>query len=260
MAAKKASAKRPAKKAAKKSGAKRPAAKKPAKKAARKSASASSKRPVKKAAAKRASVKKAPAKKTAAKKVSAATVAAKIEIPPVPTRGTTQVSSAPQVAPAKPQAPTAPVKKSSPTVLFMVIAGVALLAIFALANRSSDDSAAPKPESSPTAEASATPSASESATLAAHEAPLGFVALANGDGVTLRWKAPAASEGITGYTISISYNAKDFKEVATVSANEFKLDVKKVGEEGGTQFLIQTVYSDGVKVDGKKFSLKGKYE
>mgnify|MGYP003334843810 CR=1 FL=1 len=252
MAAKKTakkSAKRPAKKAAPKSG-KRPikkaAAKRPS--AAKKSAKKSAKRPAK----------KAPAKKSAAK--AAVSAAAKIEIPPVPTRVST--TPAPKQSSGAPK-PVAPQKKSSPTALFLVIAGVVVLAIVALANRSStDDGSMAKPTTSPTSETSASASASPTASaLANHEAPVGFVAIAHGDmGVTLHWKAPAATEGITGYTISVSYDAKNFTEVATVPGTQFSLDVSKASDEGGTQFLIQTVYSDGTKVDGKKFSLKGNYK
>ena len=76
----------------------------------------------------------------------------------------------------------------------------------------------------------------------------------------MRWKAPAAVDGLTGYIVSVSYNAVDFKEVATVGADQLSYEIAKVSEEGGTQFLLQSVYSDGTKVDAKKFSLKGKFE
>jgi len=241
------SATRPAKKAAPKSG------KRPVKKAAAKRPSGA-KKSVKKSAKRPA--KKAPAKKSAAK--VAVSAAAKIEIPPVPTRVST--TPAPKQSSGAPK-PVAPVKKSSPTALFLVIAGVVVLAIVALANRSStDDGTMAEPTTSPTSEASASASPDSSA-LANHEAPVGFVAIAHGDmGVTLHWKAPMAAEGITGYTVSVSYDAKNFTEVATVPATQFSLDVAKASDEGGTQFLIQTVYSDGTKVDGKKFSLKGNYK
>lgn len=252
-AKKKASAKRPVKKAA---------AKRPAKKAVKKSVKKATKRPAKKAAAKRP-VKKS-AKRAVAKKSAAKVDASKIVIPPVPARGATPVTSTP--APAKPvTAPAAPAKKNSNGILFLVIAGVVLLAIFALTNSSSDDDAAPKPTASesvseePTAEPSE--SESESNATLTYEAPQGFVAINNGNGgVTLRWKAPAASEGLTGYAISVSYNAVDFTEVSTVAADQLSLDIAKAGDEGGTQFLLQSVYSDGTKVDAAKFSLKGKYQ
>jgi len=258
VAAKKKSAKRPVKKAA---------AKRPVKKVVRKSAKAA-KRPAKKAPAKKAPAKKSSAKKSAAKravaKKTAKVDASKIVIPPVPSRGTTTVTSAP--AATKPTAaPAAPAKKNSNGVLFLVIAGVALLAIFALTNSSNKDDAAPKPAASesmseePTAEPSE--SASEEAGTGTYEAPQSFVAIRNSSGgVTLRWKAPAATEGLTGYAISVSYNAKDFTEVGTVAADQLNFDIALAGDEGGTQFLLQSVYSDGTKVDAKKFSLKGKYQ
>jgi len=258
VAAKKKSAKRPVKKAA---------AKRPVKKVVRKSAKAA-KRPAKKAPAKKAPAKKSSAKKSTAKravaKKTAKVDASKIVIPPVPSRGTTTVTSAP--AATKPTAaPAAPAKKNSNGVLFLVIAGVALLAIFALTNSSNKDDAAPKPAASesmseePTAEPSE--SASEEAGTGTYEAPQSFVAIRNSSGgVTLRWKAPAATEGLTGYAISVSYNAKDFTEVGTVAADQLNFDIALAGDEGGTQFLLQSVYSDGTKVDAKKFSLKGKYQ
>ncbi|MEY3165968.1 MAG: hypothetical protein RLZZ291_485, partial [Actinomycetota bacterium] len=250
---KKAAAKRPAKKVASKSGKK--AVKKTAKRAVKKSA----KRPIKKAAAKKPATKKVAAKKSTSAKVDAA----KIVIPPVPSRSTASVTSTP--APAKPSAPAAPAKKSSSSVLFLVIAGVVLLAIFALTNSSDDEGATPTPTASESVseEPSAEPSesASEEPALSAYEAPQGFVAIANGsEGVTLRWKAPTATEGLTGYVISVSYNAVDFTEVTTVAVDQLSYEIAKVGDEGGTQFLLQSVYSDGTKVDAKKFSLKGKFQ
>ncbi|NBQ66372.1 MAG: hypothetical protein EBU38_01370, partial [Actinobacteria bacterium] len=242
-AKKKASAKRRVKKAA---------AKRPAKKAAKRVVKKSSKRAPKKAAAKR------PAKRSS-KKASSRNDLSKIVIPPVPTRGATSVSSTP--APAKSaSAPAAqtPAKKSN-NVLFLVIAGVVLLAIFALTNSSSDDDdAAPTPTETVSEEPSAEPSESESEepAITAYEAPTGFVAIRNASGgVTLRWKAPAASDGLTGYAVSVSYNAVDFVEVSTVGADQLSFDIALASDEGGTQFLLQSVYSDGTKVDAAKFSL-----
>ena len=246
-AKKKASAKRRVKKAP---------ARRPAKKAAKKVAKKAGKRAPKKAAAKR------PAKRSA-KKASSRSDLSKIVIPPVPSRGTTSVSSTP--APAKSaSAPTAqaPAKKSN-NVLFLVIAGVVLLAIFALTNSSSDDDAMPTPTETVSEEPSAEPSESESEepAITAYEAPTGFVAIRNASGgVTLRWKASTATDGLTGYAVSVSYNAVDFVEVSTVGADQLSFDIALASDEGGTQFLLQSVYSDGTKVDAAKFSLKGKYQ
>jgi len=248
--------------AAKKRPAKRVAAKRPAKRTAKRAVKKTAKRAVKKSA------------KRSTKKVlkrSANTVdVSKLVIPPVPSRGSASTSSfsstsAPKAAPAA--APKSPAKKNNSSgILFLVIAGIVLLAIFALSNTSSDDDAAPKPTPSesvtdePSEEPTAEPSESASGSFT-YEAPSKFVAINNASGgVTLRWVAPTASEGLIGYLVSISYNAVDFIEVATVPADQLNLDVAKVGDEGGTQFFIQSVYSDGTKADGAKFALKGKYE
>ena len=246
-AKKKASAKRRVKKAP---------AKRPAKKAAKRVVKKAGKRAPKKAAAKR------PAKRSA-KKASSRNDLSKIVIPPVPTRGATSVSSTPApTRSASAPAAQAPAKKSN-SVLFLVIAGVVLLAIFALTNSSSDDDAMPTPTETVSEEPSAEASESESEepAITAYEAPTGFVAIRNASGgVTLRWKAPAASDGLTGYAVSVSYNAVDFVEVSTVGADQLSFDIALASDEGGTQFLLQSVYADGTKVDAAKFSLKGKYQ
>ncbi|MFM8328942.1 MAG: hypothetical protein ACKN80_01720 [Actinomycetales bacterium] len=256
--------------AAKKRPAKRVAAKRPAKRAAKRTVKKAVKKTAKRTAKKSA---KRPAKKSAKRSANTVDVS-KLVIPPVPTRGSSSTSSfsstsAPKAAPAS--APKTPAKKSNSSgILFLVIAGIVLLAIFALSNTSSDDDAAPKPTPSesvtdepsdePSEEPTAEPSESASGSFT-YEAPSKFVAINNASGgVTLRWVAPTATEGLTGYLVSISYNAVDFVEVATVPADQLKLDVAKVGDEGGTQFFIQSVYSDGTKADGAKFALKGKYE
>lgn len=263
MATKKKSA-RPAKKsAARKSGAKKSVARKSrAKKSVAKKSGA--KKPAKKSSARKSTARKSssakrPIKKALPKPPKGVDVA-KIVIPPVPARGGTS-SSTPTPVAAKPGAvASAPAKKNSSSVLFLVIAGVVLLAIFALSNSSSDDDAAPKPTASESVSEEPAEEPSEEPSDLTYEAPSGFVAINNASGgVTLRWKAPAATEGLTGYLVSISYNTVDFIEVATVSADEFSVDVAKMGDEGGTQFFIQSVYSDGTKADGAKFALKGKY-
>ena len=258
-----------AKKAAKKSAAKKSVAKKSA---AKKS---TGKKSAKKSAAKKSAVKKSAGKKVAkrATKKAAPKKATSVVIPPVPTSArpasttpkTQTISTTP--TPAASAAKSAPSKapaetKSSGRVLFLVLVGIVILGLLVV-NRGGDDDAAPSVDPSPSMSqsAEATPSAEESpAALAAHGAPQKFVAINNNNGgVTLRWVAPAEAEGITGYDVSISYNAKDFTLVSTVPANQLTLDIAKKDDMGGTQFLVQTVYSDGVKVDAKKFALAGKY-
>jgi len=258
-----------AKKAAKKSAAKKSVAKKSA---AKKS---TGKKSAKKSAAKKSAVKKSAGKKVAkrATKKAAPKKATSVVIPPVPTSArpasttpktqTISTTSTPATSAAKSATSKAPAEtKSSGRVLFLVLAGIVILGLLVV-NRGGDDDAAPSVDPSPSMSqsAEATPSAEESpAALAAHGAPQKFVAINNNNGgVTLRWVAPAEAEGITGYDVSISYNAKDFTLVSTVPANQLTLDIAKKDEMGGTQFLVQTVYSDGVKVDAKKFALAGKY-
>ena len=220
------------------------------------------KRPAKKAVKKTA---KKAVRKAVKKSAKRGSVSAKIVIPPVPTRAAakTIVSTTPKATTSTTPktAAAAPAKKSSSRVTLLVLLGILILGLIVSNRNNSADDAAPTPTESATVSESPTPEASPTPdALAAHEAPLSFVAINNGSGgVTLRWKTPAAAEGITGYNISVSYNAKDFTLVSTVPANQLNLDIAKAGDEGGTQFLIQTVYSDGQTVDGKKFSLKGKY-
>jgi len=258
-----------AKKAAKKSAAKKSVAKKSA---AKKS---TGKKSAKKSAAKKSAVKKSAGKKVAkrATKKAAPKKATSVVIPPVPTSArpasatpktqTISTTPTPATSAAKSASSKAPAEtKSSGRVLFLVLVGIVILGLLVV-NRGGDDDAAPSVDPSPSMSqsAEATPSAEESpAALAAHGAPQKFVAINNNNGgVTLRWVAPAEAEGITGYDVSISYNAKDFTLVSTVPANQLTLDIAKKDDMGGTQFLVQTVYSDGVKVDAKKFALAGKY-
>ena len=259
-----------AKKAAKKSAAKKSVVKKSA---AKKS---TGKKSAKKSAAKKSAVKKSAGKKVAkrATKKAAPKKATSVVIPPVPTSArpasttpktqTISTTPTPAASTAKSATSKAPAEtKSSGRVLFLVLAGIVILGLIVVNRGGEKDDAAPSVNPSPSMSqsAEATPSAEESpAALAAHGAPQKFVAINNNNGgVTLRWVAPAEAEGITGYDVSISYNAKDFTLVSTVPANQLTLDIAKKDDMGGTQFLVQTVYSDGVKVDAKKFALAGKY-
>ena len=110
---------------------------------------------------------------------------------------------------------------------------------------------------SPTTAPSAEPSG---APIAGYEAPVGIVSLYNAEGATVNWKAPAASEGITGYNVSLRTNgAGEWKLVATVPATQFKQQITKSGDEGWAQVQVSTVYSDGEVVDGKIHGLPGSW-
>jgi len=267
--AKKAAAKKPAAKKAvakKKSAAKKPAAKrtikkaaakKPAKRVAKKAVA--KKRVAKKAVAKKAAPKKRVAKKKAAAKRSSA---ATVRVPAVPVTSSAPRAAAP-VAPVRPATPAAkPQQGASSRVVMAVIVGIALLAFVVWSQSSSkEDDAAPAPMATESTEASATPteSASTSTPVAAIEAPAKFVALGTADGITLRWVAPAATDGLTGYLVEIAPDGKEWQSVATVPADQTTLDMAK-SKGGWTQFRVSSVYSDGQVAPAKIFGLPGQYK
>ena len=240
--AKKAPAKRTVKKVAKKSAAKRTVAKKKtaAKKVAKK---APAKRTVKKVA------KKAPAKRAVKK-------SAPIKV------------SAPQAPAAKPALAAKPVatpqQSASGRVMFLVVAGIVILAAIVWSQSGTDsDDAAPTPTISqsaePTESASATPT--ETAAVAVVEAPSKFVALASAEGLKLRWVAPTAVDGLTGYNVEIRANgAGDWTTIATVPADQLSQDVTKNSDTGWTQFRVSSVYSDGQTASATVFGIPGEFK
>ena len=278
MAVKKSTTKRVVKKASKKAPAKKKAV---AKKSVAKKSTAK-KRVAKKAVAKKSVAKKSAVKKTAkrttkkvAKKSSAKkSTASSIVVPPVPRGGistTSRVNVTTTPAPVKP-APSAkpsvaPKQGTSKTVLGAVIVGVILLAIIVWSQSGSDndDSAMPTPPASaeatpeattePTAEATPT---EEAAPVAAVEAPSKFVALNSAEGLTLRWIAPTATDGLTGYNVEIRANGKgDWNVIATVPADQLTQSVTKSDASGWTQFRVTSVYADGQTASAAVFGIPG---
>jgi hypothetical protein len=153
-----------------------------------------------------------------------------------------------------------------------VIIGIALLAFVVWSQSSSkNDDAAPMPTASATAEASATPtetaeasatpteSASNGAMTSEVEAPAKFVALGTANGIKLRWVAPAATGGLTGYLVEIAPNGKTWQSVATVPVDQLTLEMT-MSDGGWTQFRVSSVYSDGQVLPAKIFGLKGQYK
>jgi len=249
------------KKAAKRSTAKRSTAKK-----------STAKRSVKKAA-KRSTAKKSTAKrstKKSAKRSSKSSV--RYSIPAVPVSGSSRssvstISTTPKPA-AKFSYSSRSTNKSSDTgsskgIIIAVVVGILILAIAVISKNSSSDTASvtPTPAASESASASTAPSTEpSSAPLAAHEAPVGIVSLYNATGATVNWKAPAATEGITGYNVELRSNgAGDWKLVATVPATQFKQQITKNDTTGWVQVQVSTVYSDGEVVAGKVHGLPGSW-
>jgi hypothetical protein len=280
--------KKTAKKAAKKSPAKKTAAKKsPAKKAVAK------KKTAKKAVAKRAvakkTAKKSSAKKTATKRVvkktakkAVAKKVAKKAVKKAPAKRvakkatTTRVSSAPAAisAPAKSVAPVvaakpvaAPKASTSNRTAWIVVIGIAVLVaiVWSKSAGSEGDDMAPAPEISQSAEPSASPepTATESTgpAVAMVEAPTKFVALNSADGLKLRWIAPTAVDGLTGYNVEIRANGKgDWTVIATVPADQLTQNVTKASDTGWTQFRVSSVYSDGQTASATAFGIPGEFK
>ena len=278
-AAKKAAVKKSAvkKTAAKKSTAKKAVAKKSV---AKKSAV---KKTVKKSAVKKSAVKKSAVKKSAVKKtvkksaVKKSTAATSVVIPPVPSSSTlgaarVDVTSTPKpvtksaAAPAKPTKPSAaPKQGASGKVLAAIIVGIIVLAVVVITRPDSDvDDAAPAPTASasamPSEEASAEPTAeATSAPVAAVEAPkaIGNWKDAAKTIMTISWKAPAATDGLTGYKVEIRVNRGDWVVKSEVPADQLSVDFTKGETTGETAFRVSSVYSDGQEAVGNTFGFSG---
>ena len=275
--------KKSVKKAAKKSVAKKSVAKRAAKRPAKKSTvkKAVAKRPAKKVA-KRATKKLA--KKVAKKSTARGVSAASITIPEVPTRGVVTPSSTPAPA-AKSTASTtsstaAAKKKGSGPFFFILIGVLAIALIFASQSGDSDDkgsgtmieeSTSPTPEASDeateeateeTTEESTEETTEETTTPASYDAPTGIVAQytnSEKSTATIFWKAPASTDGITGYAIQIQRNGGAREDLSSTPSTQFTLDITKSEASGWTSFIVQTVYADGQVVDGKVFGLPGQW-
>ena len=271
--AKKAPAKRAVKKTAKKSVAKKKTAKKvTAKRVAKKSTakkavakkSAVKKKTAKKAVAKKSAVKKKSVKKAPAKRASKK-AAVKVVAPiAVTTTPATPVISKPVALAPKPVA--APKQGASGRVIFLVIIGIVLLAmiVWSKSKNGSDDGASPTPSISqsatPTESASATPTETAAAVTTV-EAPTKFVALKSATGLTLRWIAPMAMTGLTGYNVEIrAKGAGDWVIIATVPADQLTQSVSKSGDAGWTQFRVTSVYSDGQVASATAFGIPGEFK
>jgi hypothetical protein len=286
-AAKKSVAKKsPAKKVVKKSVAKKSATKKVAKKSvAKKSA-------VKKVA-KKSAVKKSAAKKTVKKSAvkKRATAASSVVIPPVPSSSTlgaarVDVTSTPKpvtksaAAPAKPVKPAAPKQGASGKVLAAIIVGIILLAVIVVTRpESSSDDATPAPAASasamateepseePMEEATEEPSAqptsdTASEPVAAVEGPktIGNWKDSAKTIMSITWKAPAASAGLTGYKVEIRVNRGEWVVKSEVPADQLAIDFTKTQTTGETSFRVSSIYSDGQEAVGNTFGFAGVFE
>jgi hypothetical protein len=261
---------------AKKKTAKKAVAKKTVKKSAVKKSA------VKKSAAKK-TVKKSAVKKSAAKKTvkksatkKRATSASSVVIPPVPSSSSlgavrVDVSSTPKPAStsagasAKPSTSSAPKQGASGKVLAAIIVGIILLAVVVVTRPDNGgDDAMPAPTASASAMPSETPSAeptteATSEPVAAVEAPkaIGNWKDAAKSVMTISWKAPAASAGLTGYKVEVRVNRGEWVVKSEVPADQLSIDFSKTDSMGETAFRVSSVYSDGQEAVGNTFGFAG---
>ena len=266
--AKKAPAKRAVKKTVKKSVVKKPTAKKSVarKKVAKK---VTAKRAVKQSSAKKAVAKKSAVKKKSVRKAPAKRASKKsvvIVAPPIAviTTPTAPVISKPVALAAKPI--TAPKQGASGRVMFLVVMGIVLLAVivWSKSKNGGDDVASPVPSISqsatPTESASPTPSESV-AVVTTVGAPTKFVAIKSAGGLLLRWIAPSATTGLTGYNVEIrAKGVGDWIIIATVPADQLTQSVSKSSDSGWTQFRVTSVYSDGQVASATAFGIPGEFK
>jgi hypothetical protein len=263
--AKKSAAKKSAKKVAKKSVARKSSAKKSVKKVAKKSTARKSS--VKKSA------KKSAARKTTKKSSRRATSVDRLVVPAVPVggaRGRVDVSTAPapRAAAKTVTFDNKPKQGASNRVVEIVVVGIVLLAIlvWSKSGKEGDDAAAPTmPSASATMTDEPTNSASKestapAATVGTVEAPSAFVALRSADGMNLRWKAPMATDGLTGFNVELKPAGGEWTVVATTGPTELTHSVTLTSSDSWTQFRVSSVYSDGQTASAKIFGLAGQYK
>ncbi len=289
---KKAVKKAPAKKVAKKSVAKKATAKKVIKKSATKKAAAkkvTAKKVAKKAPAKKVVkkvIKKSVAKKVAkkvTKKAPAKKVVSTLVVPPVPLSGSnrTERANVATVPAAKPVTPIAPNPVSTPKqgassrVLVAAIIGIVILALIVIMKPGKDDdddkgaapqipvasqSATPTESAAPTAEATAETTMAPVATV---EAPSRFIGNWKDSARTimsLTWRAPVATDGLTGYKVEVRSNSGEWKVVSELPATTLSFELTKTSPDGSTSFRVSSVYSDGQSAEAKAFGFAGQFE
>lgn len=253
------------KKTAKKSVARKSTAKRSIKKVAKKSTA-------RKSAVKK-SAKKSSARKTTKKSSRRATSVDRLVVPAVPVgdvRGRVDVSTAPapRVEAKSVTFDNKPKQGASNRVVALVVVGIVLLAIlvWSRSGSTSDDTAAPTTPSSTATmtEEPTTPATEEPTTPAepvgAVEAPSAFVALRSADGMNLRWKAPSATDGLTGFNVELKPAGGDWAVVATTGPTELTHAVALTSSDSWTQFRVTSVYADGQTASAKIFGLAGQYE
>ena len=161
-----------------------------------------------------------------------------------------------------------PKQGASSRVVAIVVVGIVLLAIlvWSQSGKDSDEGAAPTtPSATATMTEEPTTPATEEPTSPAEpvgtvEAPSSFVALRSADGMNLRWKAPMATDGLTGFNVELKPAGADWAVVATTGPTELTHAVTLTSSDSWTQFRVTSVYADGQTASAKIFGLAGQYK
>jgi len=226
---------------------------------------------------KKSAVKKSAAKKTVKKSATKkrATSASSVVIPAVPSSsshgaGRVDVTSTPKPASksagasVKPLTSSAPKQGASGKVLAAIIVGIILLAVVVVTRPDGgSDDVTPAPTASASAMPSEEPTAEEtSAPVAAVEAPkaVGNWKDSAKSVMTISWKAPAASAGLTGYKVEVRVNRGEWAVKSEVPADQLSIDFSKTDSMGETAFRVSSIYSDGQAAEGNTFGFSGVFE
>ena len=148
--------------------------------------------------------------------------------------------------------------------MWIVVIGILALAAIVWSNSSKSDKEAaptPTPSISESVEPTPTESVSETPVASAVAAPTKFVGLKNADGLKLRWVAPTATAGLTGYNVEIRANGiGDWIVIATVPVDQVTQNVTKTSNSGWTQFRVSSVYENGKTASATTFGIPGEFQ
>jgi hypothetical protein len=174
-------------------------------------------------------------------------------------------------APAQTSKPQeSPKQGASGKVLVAIIVAIILLAVLVITRPDSEEvTPAPTPAASasaseePTAEPTAEPT--EEATSAPVTDVEGPKTVGNWKDsaksvMTISWKAPAASAGLTGYKVEIRVNRGEWAVKSEVPSDQLSIDFSKTDSSGETSFRVSSVYEDGQEAVGNTFGFSGVYE